>query len=285
MIVRIRNSSAFLNFFGTGHLCEVELDELPRIGDSFQHELDSYRIVKVLEDVDPESGSDQRGAIAFVMRIGSDADACRIPVNGKMQLAYQVNTAKDMRDCIERANLARKDGDLEGYRRHVEEFLFLSHAVTRDSGSPAHQKRSVKIPYIPILSESAAVSSAIRHGFIHSCFAAHVAPIASLTEVTFALDRIEVIRPTVFIITDPITLRFGLMALHLVRTHARSREFRIVALVGADRRHDEMVAMSAGADACALYPQSPEQFSLLVSCIQDLLKVAAASPDRTQQEA
>jgi len=285
MIVRFRISSAFVNLFGSPQLCVVDMDSLPLIGDAFQHDHGSYRIVKVLEDIYPEPGSDQLGAIAFVMKIGLESEACRIPMNGTMAVSYQVNTAKDMRDCLERANAARKSDDREAYRRHVEEFLFLSHAVTRESGSQDYRKKSFNIPYVPVLSENVSVATAIRHGFIEACFASHVAPISSLTEVTYALDRMEALRPAVFIVTGPISLRFGLRALHVIRTHAKSKDCQIIALIRQVRNDDEVVAMAAGSDACALHPESPEQFLQLVACIQNLLKTTASESSWTRQGA
>jgi hypothetical protein len=274
MYVRIQLAPSFERFFGAPSLWSGEQESLPAIGDSYDNHNARFRVVKVMLDVDPECGSQHRGPVVFVVKI----DPNHAHVDGSMRAlvnaSFFANVSGGLRDCIERADAARRQRNSELYRKHIEEFLFLSHAASRLMGPGRTGDAKPILPYLPMYGATNGLTRVLRDGLIDHSFGAQVMPVISLQTLRSILDRVDVMRPTVVIITEPIILQTGLTAISVIRKHPNTEACPVLVLTQPGRIHDGILAMGAGATDVLGFPSTKEDYVVVVSHLRAILAQA-----------
>ncbi|MBA3708165.1 MAG: hypothetical protein H0W83_05025 [Planctomycetes bacterium] len=282
MIVRFRVVASPDRLFNAPALESVACEQVPRIGDAHHDVRGSYRVVKVMEDVDPDHGRVERGPVVYVVKEGRTQTGGTLGI-GLLNASFIANPSQGLRDCIERANAARRTGSIEQYRRHIEEFLFLSNAVARGIGPGPRREHADAIPYLPIYSKDDRLVSRFRDGLIMACFSAHVQSVRSINLIASMLDRVDVNRPTLFIISEPILLRSGSKAVQSIRDHTVQGACPILVLTLAGRDVDSRMAMDAGATATHPFPQTIAEYPALVTRIRTLLTSSRTAGDQVTE--
>ncbi len=266
MHIRFLLAASPTDLFSAPSLAVEDRERIPEVGDAYDDDAGSYRAVKVLQDVDPAHGSTLRGAVVYMVRVDQGPSAA---LRGKIPLSVLLNTASALRACMERAEAARRGGRSEQYRRHIEEFLFLSNTVARLIGP---RSAPDPLPYVPVYSENTGLVRLLREGLIETSFAAQVEAVHSLPTLAWVLQRMDPSRPSLFIVTEPVTLHRGIAAIRAIREHAHGADCPILVLAHQQRASDERLARVAGANAYAEFPAAIDQFPRLAERIVALIR-------------
>lgn len=102
MNVRLRLAPSSTELFAAPSLGTVEAKLLPRIGDAYDDESGAYRVIKVMEDVDPEYGNSERGPIAYVVKVDRAPITSELPGDHQARATKMVDGLLDLGDCMRR---------------------------------------------------------------------------------------------------------------------------------------------------------------------------------------
>jgi CheY-like chemotaxis protein len=195
--------------------------------------------------------------------------------------AFTVDTtANALRECVERANQARRRGETDVYRRHIEEFLFISHAIAGATSGPRTGDQGMTLPHLVVMHDNLAMVDLLREGLLEFGFAALVEPVRSLDVLGMKLDACDADRPMLFVVISQLRLGSGLAAMHRIRAHARTVSRPILVLTLQERQSDAALALGAGASDYALFPDTIEGYVPLIERIRSLLD---AGTDRASE--